>query len=752
MRVRLLTLLLVLLPLSAFGNAAPQTDYYVAIKGGISLGSYESGLNWAFLNYIHTNDDTNNLASFSGASAGSINSLLSALEHCQRDNTNSPVDNMFFKTWDIDLSRLLEEGKAEDALFSRNILLEKVDFLRNKFSVPAKRQCSIVITMSITRFEPYSVPFDGTGHDIKLQRFVVPLEVSADKAGDKIKFKNVYSPLNINQVSGEVPSVYVHLPEQPDKSIDFDLIKELAFASSAFPIAFSPRVIEHCFSIDAGKDKPCKAGENTQQGVKFSDGGLFDNSPIGVAVDIHSEKLVFSKGMDGQETPEVKSGAGNKSVIFYINPDNYRKRVYYPTAKEIKPADEQAEGKGTGVIEYGKYFYHSFDNATSFELQKTLVELEQPGPNKPKLITSNRFHHLLADFHAHFGAFYSVDFRMHDYIVGVYDGFSNIAAFKCGDYNLLSECRKKEVWKSIDTLFKGSNKQQKLYKDFITYLYTDEFAQNGDNVYTDNYLVALNKAFAETVGSSEKIKNKKVDMAKYFEMLSTLQEGEFAKAEFNEQTLTLMNRYDKWQSQQIEFAFQNVVTMQACGSDCNKINAVIGDYLAVSEPIVDSMLTHMDTREWPLSIDPSEKLPASFAVNLGFDVLEPSTVVGFKGRFPISRTATSIDVEANWHSLTAERLNDDYYSISAGLISHREGGTALFMPTWGVGFERSFEGDVYKHEDDAIYLAVGFLAEIVNIKWSTRAGDVDDNQAQKIRSNTRFLISVELGRIFDIVH
>jgi hypothetical protein len=125
--------------------------------------------------------------------------------------------------------------------------------------------------------------------------------------------------------------------------------------------------------------------------------------------------------------------------------------------------------------------------------------------------------------------------------------------------------------------------------------------------------------------------------------------------------------------------------------------------------------------------------------------------MGIKGRIPFMRTGMSVDVEANWHSLTAERLNDDYYSFSAGLIGHRSGGTALFMPTWGVGFERSFEGDIYKHEDDSVYLTVGFLAEFINIKWSTRAGNVDDNQTQKIRSNTRFLISVELGRVYDIM-
>ena len=179
----------------------------------------------------------------------------------------------------------------------------------------------------------------------------------------------------------------------------------------------------------------------------------------------------------------------------------------------------------------------------------------------------------------------------------------------------------------------------------------------------------------------------------------------------------------------------------------------MSEFLDTSEPIIEAVLEHMDSRTWPLSLDITKKYRTTFSLNLGYDIGEPSTVFGAKLRFPFSRLrwAKSLDVEVNRHSMTSERLNDDYYSASAGFIWHRGGGSSLLMPTWGIGYERSSQGDIYKHEDNAIFLTAGFFAEMINIKWSHRWEDVDDHQSQSIRSNNRFLISFELGRIFDIL-
>ncbi len=60
----------------------PQS-YYLAIKGGVSLGNYETGINWMLLKYLQGSEkqmgsEHSKIISFSGASAGSLNSILSA--------------------------------------------------------------------------------------------------------------------------------------------------------------------------------------------------------------------------------------------------------------------------------------------------------------------------------------------------------------------------------------------------------------------------------------------------------------------------------------------------------------------------------------------------------------------------------------------------------------------------------------------------------------------------------------------------
>ena len=80
-----------------------QVDFSLIISGGVSLGAYEAGYNWAVIKMLtKVKHDSNlvepNLKSVAGASAGSINALLSAMYWCQKDTVplhNSIDDNLF---------------------------------------------------------------------------------------------------------------------------------------------------------------------------------------------------------------------------------------------------------------------------------------------------------------------------------------------------------------------------------------------------------------------------------------------------------------------------------------------------------------------------------------------------------------------------------------------------------------------------------------------------------------------------------
>ena len=150
----------------------------------------------------------------------------------------------------------------------------------------------------------------------------------------------------------------------------------------------------------------------------FSDGGLFDNSPLGVTVDI--SKI------------DVKST--QKQNFIYINPDHYR-------SGEKKEEPEQFEdSKRNGLWDYADYFLKSFGTAQAKELQEALVAFsKQSNSRYRELYISERYHNLLADFHAHFAAFYSEDFRHHDYLVGVYDGMYLSEKIRCKESGVRSD-------------------------------------------------------------------------------------------------------------------------------------------------------------------------------------------------------------------------------------------------------------------------------------------------------------------------
>ncbi len=75
--------------------------YSLTVRGGVSLGAYEGGINWALLRVLE-GDPIASLTTVTGASAGNINAFLSAVEWCQspaRSAAESPRDNLFWKAW-----------------------------------------------------------------------------------------------------------------------------------------------------------------------------------------------------------------------------------------------------------------------------------------------------------------------------------------------------------------------------------------------------------------------------------------------------------------------------------------------------------------------------------------------------------------------------------------------------------------------------------------------------------------------------
>ena len=103
-----------------------QVPFALAVRGGVSLGAYESGFEWALLKYLKDARANNrpadqsyvDLLAASGASAGSINALMSTLSWCIDPTRpraaelfpDTVSDNLLFDTWlSIGFEELLPE-------------------------------------------------------------------------------------------------------------------------------------------------------------------------------------------------------------------------------------------------------------------------------------------------------------------------------------------------------------------------------------------------------------------------------------------------------------------------------------------------------------------------------------------------------------------------------------------------------------------------------------------------------------------
>ena len=119
----------VAVPATAQGPATAKAlqRYSLTVRGGVSLGAYEGGINWALLRVLE-GDPSASLTTVTGASAGNINAFLSAVEWCQspaRSAAESPRDNLFWKAWiPVGIHGLFPRGQAKgyapgDGLFAR---------------------------------------------------------------------------------------------------------------------------------------------------------------------------------------------------------------------------------------------------------------------------------------------------------------------------------------------------------------------------------------------------------------------------------------------------------------------------------------------------------------------------------------------------------------------------------------------------------------------------------------------------------
>ena len=316
------------LALALLTTAAPDRDggrledgYAITLSGGVSLGSYEAGLNWALVRVFRAQMGEMllrrrpRLVGVTGASAGSVNALLAAALYCETDASaarSTIDDNLLRSAWlNVGLDSLLPEDprayRPDDAVLASSALEPVLTDIRRALfqgAMEFRPRCRLPMGLTVTRVHPLEQ--DVGGLRITSQRAVLPLFFDIDPGG-KVRFERQPLPSALDATESRL--ALADVAEMGKVGVHPEVVLQSLLASAAFPVAFRPRVLCEC-AADCGPDPEapegtcpgpqatpltgltCNAHSAAQGGRslkvcmrRFMDGGVFDNAPIGLALE-----------------------------------------------------------------------------------------------------------------------------------------------------------------------------------------------------------------------------------------------------------------------------------------------------------------------------------------------------------------------------------------------------------------------------------------------------------------------------------
>ncbi|MGH7539168.1 MAG: patatin-like phospholipase family protein [Gemmatimonadales bacterium] len=396
----------------------------LTISGGISLGSYEAGVNWALLELFKLtardsirrawNLPRYDLKAMAGASAGNINGFLAAIEWCRTREAIAPEHSLLWKIWVRTGFDQLFPLERYDQLDSTNALFSRRYFRQVLFdTVRAAMQevppadsldgCTIPVGVTITKLTPGQIPI-SRDIDAVTQRYAAAVLVG--RRGRSLRF--LAPPADLLG-TGKLGALLL-LPDC-DGAVDPDDVFALVEASSAFPGAFAPVSLRHEASLGAGCDT------RASDAALFSDGGLFDNNPVDLAAGIYADAIWKNA-----------SRPDSNAMLVFIDPDALRGRL--ADAKAQRERDPPATG---GIAALLELFAGAVPAARQYELQafgRLLARAPYVFQRDNIQLTNRRFIVVGQQLGA-FAAFLGQPFREYDFYVGVYDALSFIAGEAC---------------------------------------------------------------------------------------------------------------------------------------------------------------------------------------------------------------------------------------------------------------------------------------------------------------------------------
>jgi predicted acylesterase/phospholipase RssA len=353
----------------------------LTVEGGGTLGVYEGGLTWALLESFRQRrvlrgaDSVQipagrrdalrrfrrvDLRAVTGASAGSINAYLAAVDWCRLGPSEPLRESDFWLAWiSLGLPELLpgrgQPGSDEKAIFTRNhfdsdVLSELHRRWDRRSSSDWSAGCHVDFAAPMTRV------FADTIQLAKVliarnQRYAAAFRITSP-TGDARGPVFVNSPqsqaslhllgrmLNLRTDSIDSPQISRTRAE--------DVIK----ASSGYPLAFQPYRVPAC--IERNARGGCAKVDST---TRFMDGGVFDNGPVTLGYGL----LAASEAVAGEPAHEAR--------LLYVSPDRRRRHDDRVDVFTAAASARDAEGKPEGLEAAALLLRNAVPSARQYELQ-----------------------------------------------------------------------------------------------------------------------------------------------------------------------------------------------------------------------------------------------------------------------------------------------------------------------------------------------------------------------------------------------
>ncbi len=309
----------------------------IAISGAVSLGSFESGVMYEIIEAIAqhnqhpetTEDQKIIIDVITGASAGAMTAAILAQKLLfEADKLRNPNQNDIYRAWveEADIHTLLKFGLDDNpdmAILSSGFVQQvgnKYLLSRYNSSSPpaAQRHPAVADKIQLGIALSNLNGFDFTKQLTNIQG-QLNSEDNRENSFTYTKHKDCY----ITQIQGN---------QQDDKRNLWELIKRIAIASGSFPFAFQVQEITRISSDSAYKGsefytEPEPAKEPNKKDFAYTDGGIFENEPLGMAISL-AKKLdtssrYYEKRFFLYVAPGPKSSGLNKDFTaaqaIYVN-------------------------------------------------------------------------------------------------------------------------------------------------------------------------------------------------------------------------------------------------------------------------------------------------------------------------------------------------------------------------------------------------------------------------------------------------